>query len=158
MLLLRLQKINSMAKPAKFFVSLKLLLKKGNKILVLKEADTRFFDIPGGRIDENEIKAPIQKVLKREVREEIGADVKYKVLNFAPVAIHRRFKNLAKDRAFKIVFEAKYLSGDIKLSFEHESYEWVDPQKFNPKDWRFFSKEEKLAFEAYFKKVKKAAK
>jgi len=143
-----------MPKPAKFFVSFKLLLKKGNKILVLKETGTKFFDIPGGRVDENEIKSPIQKILKREVREEIGADVKYKVLNFAPVTIHRRFKNLAKNRAFKIVFEGKYLSGSIKLSFEHESYEWVDPKRFNPKDWRFFSKEEKLAFESYFKSQK----
>ena len=143
-----------MPKPAKFFVSLKLLLKKGSKILVLKEADTEFFDIPGGRIDENEIKAPIQKILKREIQEELGSDIKYKVFNLEPAVIYRRFKKPGNGRAFILVFEAKYLSGNIKLSFEHESFEWVDPKKFNPKDWRFFNKEEKLTFEAYFKSQK----
>lgn len=143
-----------MPKAAKFFVSLKLFFKKGNKILVLKEADTGFFDVPGGRIDENEINLPIQKALKREIQEELGADIKYKISNLDPVVVYRRFKNLGKDRAFIIIFEAKYLSGNIKLSFEHESYEWIDPSKFNPKKWRFYSKEERLAFEVYFKAQK----
>jgi len=141
-----------MGKYAKFFISFKLILKRGNKILILTETKTGFFDIPGGRVDEREAKSPIQKVLKREINEELGSSVRYKIIN--PAIQYRHYDKFRKPDVLITAYEAEYLSGKIKLSTEHQKYEWVDPQKFNFKNWKFSSKEERLVFEEYFKKLK----
>lgn len=138
---------------ATFIFSLKLILKKGDKILILTESRGGFLDLPGGRLEKKEVKLPIKKLFKREIREELGENVKYEVLK--PAFQYRRYDKFRKIYVFITAYEAKYLSGSIKLSSEHYEYEWVDPKRYNLKKQKFDNLEERAAFEAYFNNFKK---
>lgn len=123
-------------------VSLKLILKNRNgKVLLLKALDkgsyAGFYDFPGGRIHTNEFDTALIKVLKREVREEIG-NIKYSLIKPIPVACGRhefiaswgRSEEIGKNtRVLYLFFEGKYLSGNIKISDEHKGYKWVNLKK-----------------------------
>lgn len=137
-----------------FHVALKILLRKKGKFLFLRSASGKHWDLPGGRIDNVEYDTPLAQVLRREVREEL-AGVKYKLGKAA--LQYRRFFEPRGIYIFITVFEADYLGGRIKLSDEHSSYAWIEPNRFklNPKE--FFSKEEYLAFRRYFEDTKKYA-
>jgi len=139
-------------KYATFNISFKLILRKNDKILILTESATGFLDFPGGRIEKNEVKLPIKDLFKREITEELGKDVKYKILG--PIIQYRRYNKYTKIHALITAYEAKYLSGDIKLSSEHSKYEWVNPKKYNLKDKKINNDEERLAIKNYFKIIK----
>ncbi len=112
-------------------VSLKLILKnKEGAILILKGAEggtySGYYDLPGGRIDTDEFSTPIETIIGREIKEEIG-DIKYS-LNSKPVAVgrHALIKNEKETHILYIFFEAQHLGGDIKISDEHGNFEWVN--------------------------------
>ena len=121
-------------------VSLKVILKKADKILALQEKTgsfAGFFDLPGGRIHEGETLTPFTKIIKRELQEELG-DVQYK-LHPKPFAVGRHVTSGSISRSGKDVailylfFEAEYLNGDVKISDEHDGMKWIDlknPEKF----------------------------
>lgn len=137
-------------KYATFNTSFKLIIRKGNKILVLTESATGFLDLPGGRIEKNEIKLPLKDLFKREIEEELGKDIKYEILG--PAIQYRRYNKYTKMNALITAYEANYLSGEIKLSDEHSKYDWVNPKTYNLKDKKINNEEERLAFENYFKR------
>lgn len=120
-----------------YHVSLKAILKNAQgKVLVLK-ADSQgtfagFYDLPGGRIDEEEFLVPLPEILKREIAEEIGtAEIE---INETPVAVGRHcikkeHANSEKDiHVLYVFYEAELKGGGVKISDEHESFEWVDLQ------------------------------
>lgn len=121
-------------------VSLKIILrnKKGETlILKVSEGDRSipdYYDFPGGRIHQAEMKTPLVKAFAREVREEVGSKVKYE-LKEVPVAIgrHQYFSRKDKENKylFWILFEGIYKGGEIKLSEEHVEYKWVKLTKRN---------------------------
>ncbi|MFA6215492.1 MAG: NUDIX domain-containing protein [Patescibacteria group bacterium] len=115
-------------KPQQFMISLKILLKnKKNECLIMESPDfaSRFkqkYDLPGGQINDNEVEMPFHQLVDREIKEEAGAKIKYK-LRQDPVALNKyRFKD--GRCILYILFEAKYLGGEIKISEEHASYKW----------------------------------
>lgn len=119
-------------------VSLKLILKnKKDEALILKAVPggslAGYYDLPGGRIDTDEFETPFLEIIRRETKEELG-DIKFK-LNPAPVAIGRhlipaRLTSAGKDlHILCVFFEARYLSGIIKISAEHENFEWIGLEK-----------------------------
>ena len=116
-------------------ISLKVFLKnKAGEILILKSnkdgSYAGFYDVPGGRIDADEFSVSFEKIVKREVEEEIGS-IDYK-LNPKPAAISRyllpaKFNRSKKDiHVLYIFFEAQYENGDIKISDEHEDHLWLN--------------------------------
>ena len=135
-----------MPEPVKFYVSLKVILKnKKGEILGLKcpkhSTMSGFYDLPGGRIDSDELNIPFSKIIQREMKEEVGDKVKFS-LNEKPVAISRhiayspRAKKIVK--IFMVFFEGQYLSGEIKISSEHTGFKWL---KLNPRSLsKFFTK------------------
>ena len=132
-----------------YHVGFKILLKKGNEFLFLRSANKKFWDLPGGRADNTEYKKPILKILEREVKEEIGDKVKYKL---GKVAFqYRRYFDLRKIYLFTTIYEAEYLSGEIEISLEHSSYQWINPKTYKFKEKEFSSKEGYLAVKEYFK-------
>lgn len=135
-----------------FLVSFKLILRKNDKILILTESATGFLDFPGGRIEKKETTLPIKDLFKREINEELGKDVKYKILG--PALQYRRYNKFTKMYALITAYEAEYLSGKIKLSSEHNKYEWINPKEYNLKDKKINNNEERLAFEEYFREFK----
>ncbi len=91
-----------------------------------------YYDLPGGRIDDDEFYTPLTDIIKREVLEEIG-EVKIN-LNPKPVAVGRHLISPSKlfgkvnEKDIHILylfFEAEYQSGDIEISDEHQSFEWI---------------------------------
>ena len=134
-----------------YHVGLKVLLKKGDEFLFLTDAVGKRFDLPGGRIDDVEHTTPLIEVIAREVGEELGEELKYKLGK--PVFQFRRHFESKELHIFLTVYEADYLSGEIKLSTEHSNYQWINPRKVDLKEEDFFHKEEYLAFEKYFENL-----
>ena len=115
-------------KPDTYHVALKAFVRKGDDVLLCQDRLSGEWDLPGGRIGVGEFERPLEDILRREIVEEIGADVGYR--NNGPVAIfrHRRPEFIEEGKEIQILmigFELTYLGGDIKLSDEHSSYRWV---------------------------------
>ena len=132
-----------------YHVALKILLRKGNRFLFLRESVEKRWDLPGGRIDRDEGKTPLEKIIEREVREELGPHIRYKLGKL--VLQYRRFVGERKVPVFLNVYEARYISGALRLSPEHTSYHWIEPGKIRLKEKDFLSKEEYLTFKNYFR-------
>lgn len=129
-------------------MALKLALWDRKKILLLRDKRFGWLDLPGGRADDNEYEKPLEKILAREVREEIGA-VRYTLGK--PAFQYRRWHHSRGIYILTTVYEARYLSGGITLSEEHASYEWVDPAAVRLSPRSFTTKEEYRAFQKYLK-------
>lgn len=136
---------------ATYHVGLKVLLRKENEFLFLTDAIGKHLDLPGGRIDDVEHNLPLTEVIAREVEEELGEEIKYKLGK--PVFQFRRHFESKGLHIFLTVYEAEYLSGEIRLSDEHNNYQWINPRKVDLKEKDFFHKEEYLAFKAYFENL-----
>jgi len=123
--------------PCLFQVSLKVLLTNDKKeYLILKDVSKskhwkNKFDLAGGRINPDELKLPFHKLLNREIREEIGNQVKYK-LRKDPVSLAKCHYPYEPCKIF-ILFEAKYLGGKIIISDEHAYYRWEKISKTEAK-------------------------
>jgi ADP-ribose pyrophosphatase YjhB (NUDIX family) len=131
-------------------VGLKILLRRGRKVLFLRAAYKKCFDEPGGRIDTVEHRMPLEKVLAREVREELG-NVRYTL--GGPLFQFRRYIRKKRMWVFLTVYDACFVSGTITLSGEHSSYEWIDPTVFRFSRKDFANNEEYVAMASYFKKT-----
>lgn len=139
---------------ASYHIGLKLLLSRGStgrEFLFLTTAPNGRIDLPGGRIDKSEHYTPLEEILEREVREELGDSIRYK-LGKPLFQFRRHFENKGF-RVFITVYEAEFLSGEIRLSDEHSRYEWVNPKNVTFKEEGFFHPEAFLAFKKYFEKV-----
>ena len=123
-------------------VSLKVFLKnKKGEVLILKAARggscEGFYDLPGGRVNLSEFKTPLDRVIKREVKEEIGK-VDFDLF-LKPVALGRNENPNKKSplggrvHIFNIFFEAKYRAGEIKISDEHLDFKWEKLKRENLK-------------------------
>lgn len=120
--------------PAKFHVGLKVLLVNDrDEFLLLKAVSQNSswhntWDLPGGRINQDEIDIDFHEIIDREIKEEVG-EIKYN-LRPDPVALAKcKYENDDSERFF-ILFEAKYLNGEIKLCHEHSEHAWM---KITPK-------------------------
>ncbi len=116
-------------------ISLKLILNnsKGKTLLMKaqnKDTYAGFYDFPGGRINVDEFEVPLPDIVRREVREEIG-DVEY-TLNTHPVAVARHLipahiSVLKRDvRVLYLLYEGIYTGGEVRVSYEHTGFEWMD--------------------------------
>lgn len=114
----------------------------GQTLVLSCEGDgsmTGYWDFPGGRINTGEKDIPLEKIIRREVAEEIDPEVDFKI-SLKPVAVARhivpkRFHDLGFDlHEFLVLFTGQYLGGKIKTSFEHREYKWIDLEKERPED------------------------
>ncbi|MBY0538747.1 hypothetical protein K2P47_05125 [Patescibacteria group bacterium] len=117
------------ASKENWFVAVKILLRKGNELLVLRDTFGEG-DIPGGRLRKDDFETPLLEVLKRKVTEDIGSDVSYKIIHQNPVCTfrHERFEVGSGEnvRIFALGFEAEYESGEIITGEYIESHTWID--------------------------------
>lgn len=122
-----------------YFVAVKMfLLDSEGNFLIIKD---RFgdWDIPGGRLREQDFSVPLEAVAERKIKEELGEDVKYKLGGPALFMRHERDEILPsgereKRRIFAIGYTAQYEGGEIKLGKNHEKHEWVPVKTFKPED------------------------
>lgn len=113
----------------KLFVGAKAFIQHNGKVLMLREAaydegsNEGKWDVPGGRIEPEE---PILHALRREVMEESGLEVEVvKVLGTG-----ESFQTIKGDDAHvvRIYYLAKLVRGEVRLSQDHDAFEWVDPR------------------------------
>lgn len=99
-------------------VSVKGVFRRGDKFLVLKEAN-EWWELPGGRIEMGET---IEACFAREIEEELG----WKNIKFDRIA-HVWSLNIDKTKTQFVVVCVTAESSDeeIKLSDEHIEYKWL---------------------------------
>jgi 8-oxo-dGTP diphosphatase len=110
-----------------FNVGIKGLIVKNNKVLLLKKINPFkeggfFWDVPGGRIEENE---DVIETLSRELKEELPKIGKFNIGNI--IHATRLHDNIKENTdLFMVYYYVEAEDFDIKLSNEHLSYIWHD--------------------------------
>jgi 8-oxo-dGTP pyrophosphatase MutT (NUDIX family) len=134
---------------ALFQVATKTLLFDGDKVLALVTPDG-YIDFPGGRVDETEVELDWQEALRREVAEELGPAVRIAIGKTLFVAKRSYHHDGQTHRIAAIYFASELLGGNIQLSDEHGSYQWMTPQELLATDHQFVSDDEKRQLQTYF--------
>lgn len=117
-------------KPGFFQITLKVFLRKGGAFLVLKDAESGFGDLPGGRLGQGEIYDPFPMCIDREIKEELG-DIKYLLREKPLFYFPHRILNGGHE-ALGIAFLAEYQGGEIRLSEEHNQMSWENVEAYHP--------------------------
>lgn len=93
----------------------------------LEGGQPAYWDIPGGRIEED---GTVEETLKRELKEEIGVDKSSKPAFFTAVVSNIKIPIDNGEVGLVLMIYTLQLDDDtdIKISDEHISYEWVDSQ------------------------------
>lgn len=106
----------------RFAVAAKAIIKKDGKFLILKRSDTDKLsplgaDFPGGKIEFGE---KVEAGLHREVMEESNLEINL----IRPLRAWSFLKN-ETTQLVGITYLAEYKSGEVELSWEHSSFEWL---------------------------------
>ena len=139
------------AKETKIFVGQKAFIRKGRKVLVLRDPNHLVgsqtgLDFPGGRFRWG---GSPEDELVREVTEETG--LKIKVGRPFTVWTNKTYKDKGvRKPIFLIGFICEYVNGEVRLSDEHDRFEWMDQKSYLK--WKDDSDYFK-ALEEYFKIV-----
>ena len=116
----------------KLFFAPKAFIVKNNKVLVLRESasnptNTRAgeYSLIGGRIHDDE---PWRDGFKREVREEIGVDIKIG----QPLFVSESYNKVNNEQwhIIRCFFMCEMPNDNIKLSKEHDDFKWIDPANY----------------------------
>lgn len=120
-----------------YFVAVKVFLldSRGN-FLITKDVFGDW-DIPGGRLREQDFNVPLESIVERKIKEEIGVGVKYKLGGPVVFMRHERDEIISsehreKRRIFAVGYTAEYEGGEIILGNNHKEYEWVSINNFKP--------------------------
>jgi 8-oxo-dGTP diphosphatase len=111
-------------KPKNFHIGIKAVIVKNGKALILNSARFKGFDLPGGRIDDNE---DITKGLKRELKEELGL-INFKVEKLLHV-FERTDYGKKEASLMLIFFKVSARLSKLKLSEEHSDYKWISKKE-----------------------------
>jgi 8-oxo-dGTP pyrophosphatase MutT (NUDIX family) len=108
-----------------FYIGVKGVVRVANKVLILKKKDQTgnyFWDIPGGRIDDNET---IEETLHRELKEEVPSLGKYSISKI--IGAYRLPKDLNDGLGLVLIFyKIDAESFVASFSDEHEESKWVE--------------------------------
>lgn len=108
-----------------FEVSLKAAIFHEQRLLLVQEADTGSWELPGGRIDVGEERVPHADILAREIAEELGPHFHIATRDEAVSWVRQR----PTDGVYQFVVArlADLLSGTPVLSAEHQALRWSTP-------------------------------
>lgn len=108
------------AKPYGLTVKAVILDEQGRCLLIRRSAANASFagcwEWPGGKVDPGE---DFAAAVVRETKEEAGLDVE--VTGFAGATSF----NMPKVNVVVLCMEARVLTGDLRLSHEHDAFDWV---------------------------------
>lgn len=107
-----------------------LIVNSDGKVLITQEP-THFvgggkWELPGGKLADGEETTPLEEILAREIREELGENFLVSVNRV--IDVMRRPWNkpgATADMVFLAVFLCSYQSGEIVLSEENNDYAWI---------------------------------
>ena len=120
-----------------FYVGQKGFIRRDDSILVLFDTEG-YLDFPGGKIQEGEV--DFDKALQREVREETSLEVSVQspFVRWRFLRQQKLFDDTSNKKPWQELylmgFVCDYQSGDVTLSSEHESFEWVNKANFKKLD------------------------
>ena len=121
-----------------YFVAVKVFLKKDDTLLIFKDGFGNW-DLPGGRIRYDEFKKPLESVIGRKMKEELGDLVRYKLGASFVFMRHERDEMMPhgpkRARIFAIGYRAEFLGGKISLASHHTEYKWVSIKTFKPEKY-----------------------
>ena len=123
-----------------FYVGVAAVIERNNQILLLKRSPEKdvganLWEVVTGRLEEEE--NPLIGVL-REIEEEVS--LKTKVV----MPIHTKFfyRGGKEYPMVLISYWCKYVSGEVKISWEHSEYKWLDiDEAINDTEMYFFNEE-----------------
>ena len=116
-----------MADDKLYYVGVKAFIEKNGKILVLNDPKIGL-DFPGGKIQQGE--SDFIETLKREVREETGFEIEVGEPFAIWEVVFPPNPKYVVPEVFLVGFKCKYLSGEFKISHEHDSFKWVDKSNY----------------------------
>ena len=120
-----------------YFVAVKLFLRDGDKLLITHDIFGSW-DLPGGRIKVDEFDKPLEAIVERKIKEELGPAVSYELGEpkvFFRVERNEHGLGGQKVRIFAVGYEAKYSGGNVKLGKHHDQMEWVEVDNFQPSNY-----------------------
>jgi ADP-ribose pyrophosphatase YjhB (NUDIX family) len=121
-----------------YYIAVKVFLKRGPHFLIFRDGFGTW-DLPGGRIRYEEFKKPLESVIKRKLKEELGSLIKYQLGTSFVFMRHERKEAMPhgpkQARIFAIGYHAKFLGGTIHLSSHHTQYEWAPIKTFQPQKY-----------------------
>ena len=103
-----------------------------DKVLILREASTYNegtnigrYHLPGGRMEPGE---KFFDALRREFTEETGVEIE----PIRPIYVGEWFPTIqgVANHIVAIFYACRALSTDIRLSDEHDRYEWIEPESY----------------------------
>ena len=112
----------------RFEVSLKAFILRNGKALFLRERDTGYWELPGGRIDVGEERTPHPEIMGREICEELGPEIRLEFGN-ATVSWTREHPGEAR-YVFLVARIAAWVAGATHLSEEHDAQAWLGPEEW----------------------------
>ena len=110
-----------------YYVAIKAFLEKDGSLFIFQD---RFgdWDLPGGRIQRHEFKKPLERILARKIREELGSSVRYTLRDPFVFMRHQRREKTRGNRAvriFAIGYRVAFQGGTVRLSRQHTRFLWV---------------------------------
>lgn len=142
-----------------FHVGLKAFIANNEKLLVLQDAEG-LWELPGGRVEKQEIFNPLKDILAREVAEELGTQVHYEIGTVFHVWVRKPdpIKNRMTPYSnsdfciFLVGFRCTYQKGEILISPEHKNFRWITKEEVDGID---FENTYKDAIKQYFQTIEK---
>ncbi len=114
-------------KTKTFLISQKALIVEGGRVLLLKEASTGKWELPGGLL---ELEEDLVAGLKREVYEEIGFEIAIgNPISISDLRVSRfvfEDGRVLDTRIVAVTYRCTRTGGSAHLSHEHSDFMWVD--------------------------------
>ena len=117
-----------------FEVSLKaFIVHDDGRALLLRESDTGYWELPGGRIDVGEERLAHADILAREMREELGAAFELSVGDKAISWVRQR----PTDGVFQFLLArvCRHEGGELRLSDEHGAFAWLGNDEWRQREF-----------------------
>ena len=113
--------------PKTFHVGIKGVIRVNGKCLALKKQGVKdvFWDLPGGRINDDE---EVEEALRRELREELPSLGEYRI--GAQLGVHRFHRDFFPELfpgvgLFVVFYHVEAVPFEVVLSPEHQEFKWV---------------------------------
>ncbi|HEX6244965.1 MAG TPA: NUDIX domain-containing protein [Polyangiales bacterium] len=108
-------------------VAVAALIVRERRVLSLRRAPDNLagpglWETVSGRVEQGE---QPRDALRREIAEECGLEVELETRPFAAYAATRRDKPM-----MVILYRARYMAGEVKLSAEHDAHAWLNAAEF----------------------------
>lgn len=110
-----------------YVVAVAAIILRDGKVLAMRRAATKdagagLWETLSGRVELGE--EPLEAV-RREIAEECGLEVRLEV---RPFTVYQAARN--GEPMIVIVYRARYTSGTVVMSDEHDEFSWVDAKAF----------------------------